>query len=139
MQATLRFSQIVVIISYPILLLPLPHASGTVGYMAPEVIQPGVSYDIEADWFSLGCVIYQFLTGCVMWHERMQPDNVDHAFAGHQKRSFAAADLATFPPTCRKLPFRSSASGSAAKSEIQKKTLETVRPREWLIWARHPN
>lgn len=51
---------------FHILLLPLPHASGTVGYMAPEVIQPGVSYDIEADWFSLGCVIYQFLTGCVM-------------------------------------------------------------------------
>lgn len=41
-----------------------PHASvGTHGYMAPEVLQRGVSYDSSADWFSLGCMIYKLLRG----------------------------------------------------------------------------
>lgn len=31
--------------------------------MAPEVITPNATYDQGADWWSLGCVIYQFLTG----------------------------------------------------------------------------
>ncbi|XP_043588901.1 G protein-coupled receptor kinase 1 isoform X4 [Bombus pyrosoma] len=41
-----------------------PHASvGTHGYMAPEVLSKGVTYDSSADWFSLGCVLHKLLKG----------------------------------------------------------------------------
>ncbi|BHF72783.1 Beta-adrenergic receptor kinase 2 [Sparganum proliferum] len=41
-----------------------PHASvGTHGYMAPEVLQRGRSYDSSADWFSFGCMLYKLLRG----------------------------------------------------------------------------
>ncbi|ERE76446.1 beta-adrenergic receptor kinase 1 isoform 1 [Cricetulus griseus] len=41
-----------------------PHASvGTHGYMAPEVLQKGTSYDSSADWFSLGCMLFKLLRG----------------------------------------------------------------------------
>lgn len=41
-----------------------PHASvGTHGYMAPEVLSKGTSYDSSADWFSFGCMLYKLLKG----------------------------------------------------------------------------
>ncbi|XP_067934508.1 G protein-coupled receptor kinase 3-like [Watersipora subatra] len=41
-----------------------PHASvGTHGYMAPEVLAKGQSYDSSADWFSFGCMLYKLLKG----------------------------------------------------------------------------
>ncbi|XP_070854347.1 G protein-coupled receptor kinase 1 isoform X4 [Drosophila suzukii] len=41
-----------------------PHASvGTHGYMAPEVLSKGTSYDSCADWFSFGCMLYKLLKG----------------------------------------------------------------------------
>jgi beta-adrenergic-receptor kinase len=41
-----------------------PHASvGTHGYMAPEVLSKGTSYDSSADWFSLGCMLFKLLKG----------------------------------------------------------------------------
>lgn len=41
-----------------------PHASvGTHGYMSPEVLCKGMSYDSCADWFSFGCMIYKLLKG----------------------------------------------------------------------------
>ncbi|XP_041350174.1 beta-adrenergic receptor kinase 2-like [Gigantopelta aegis] len=41
-----------------------PHASvGTHGYMAPEVLHKGQSYDSSADWFSFGCMLYKLLKG----------------------------------------------------------------------------
>ncbi|KAL8602463.1 Beta-adrenergic receptor kinase 2 [Nucella lapillus] len=41
-----------------------PHASvGTHGYMAPEVLIKGQSYDSSADWFSFGCMLYKLLKG----------------------------------------------------------------------------
>lgn len=36
---------------------------GTHGYMAPEVLLPDTPYDQGADWWSLGCVIFQLLAG----------------------------------------------------------------------------
>lgn len=36
---------------------------GTHGYMAPEVLQKGTSYDSSADWFSLGCMLFKLLRG----------------------------------------------------------------------------
>eukprot|EP00047_Mylnosiga_fluctuans_P003990 m.232160 g.232160 ORF g.232160 m.232160 type:complete len:734 (+) comp12307_c0_seq1:159-2360(+) len=36
---------------------------GTHGYMSPEVLTPDTPYDQGADWWSLGCVVYQFLVG----------------------------------------------------------------------------
>eukprot|EP00052_Salpingoeca_macrocollata_P023058 m.201937 g.201937 ORF g.201937 m.201937 type:complete len:774 (-) comp21945_c0_seq2:103-2424(-) len=36
---------------------------GTHGYMAPEVLTANVHYNETADWWSLGCVIFQFLAG----------------------------------------------------------------------------
>ena len=35
---------------------------GTPGYMAPEVIL-GQGYGLGSDWFSLGCVLYDMVTG----------------------------------------------------------------------------
>lgn len=41
-----------------------PHASvGTHGYMSPEVLSKGTSYDSCADWFSFGCMLYKLLKG----------------------------------------------------------------------------
>ena len=37
--------------------------SGTVGYMAPEVLEPGQEYSYGCDWWSLGCMIFEFLVG----------------------------------------------------------------------------
>lgn len=43
---------------------PLPSLPrGTHGYMAPEVLQKGTSYDSSADWFSLGCMLFKLLRG----------------------------------------------------------------------------
>lgn len=39
--------------------------SGTHGYMAPEVLAKGMSYDSSADWFSFGCMLYKLLRGYV--------------------------------------------------------------------------
>lgn len=36
---------------------------GTHGYMAPEVLMNDHSYGMAADWFSLGCTVYEFLVG----------------------------------------------------------------------------
>ncbi|KZC04507.1 G protein-coupled receptor kinase 1, partial [Dufourea novaeangliae] len=36
---------------------------GTHGYMAPEVLSKGVTYDSSADWFSFGCVLYKLVKG----------------------------------------------------------------------------
>ena len=42
----------------------LPKAAvGTHGYMAPEVLIRGQTYSLEADWFSLGCMLYKLLKG----------------------------------------------------------------------------
>eukprot|EP00049_Salpingoeca_infusionum_P022705 m.8271 g.8271 ORF g.8271 m.8271 type:complete len:847 (-) comp5339_c0_seq2:2563-5103(-) len=38
-------------------------ACGTLGYSAPEVLLPGVHYSKPADWWSLGIMIFQLLTG----------------------------------------------------------------------------
>jgi len=41
-----------------------PYASvGTHGYIAPEVLRRGTSYDSGADWFSYGCTIFKLLRG----------------------------------------------------------------------------
>jgi serine/threonine protein kinase len=40
--------------------------SGTHGYMAPEVLMSGVTYDTFADWWSLGCLIFHMLVGFVI-------------------------------------------------------------------------
>lgn len=37
--------------------------SGTHGYMAPEVLSKGVTYDSSADWFSFGCMLHKLLKG----------------------------------------------------------------------------
>lgn len=36
---------------------------GTHGYMAPEVLTPDKLYKMAADWFSLGCTIYEMTVG----------------------------------------------------------------------------
>eukprot|EP00042_Codosiga_hollandica_P058880 m.894882 g.894882 ORF g.894882 m.894882 type:complete len:840 (+) comp59989_c0_seq10:2907-5426(+) len=36
---------------------------GTHGYMAPEVLAPGKTYNTSADWWSFGCVVYHMLVG----------------------------------------------------------------------------
>ena len=36
---------------------------GTHGYIAPEVLTRGVSYDQSADWFSYGCTVFKLLRG----------------------------------------------------------------------------
>ncbi|KAI9501277.1 kinase-like domain-containing protein, partial [Coemansia spiralis] len=38
---------------------------GTPSYMAPEVLDSVVSYDFSVDWWSLGVLVYEMLTGAV--------------------------------------------------------------------------
>ncbi|KAJ2784154.1 hypothetical protein H4R18_001281 [Coemansia javaensis] len=38
---------------------------GTPAYMAPEILESSGSYDLSVDWWSLGVLIYEMLTGAV--------------------------------------------------------------------------
>ncbi|XP_033325549.1 G protein-coupled receptor kinase 1 isoform X1 [Megalopta genalis] len=58
-----------------------PHGSvGTHGYMAPEVLLKGVTYDSSADWFSFGCMLYKLLKGHSPYrHHKMRGKHeIDH-------------------------------------------------------------
>ncbi|XP_039501290.1 G protein-coupled receptor kinase 1 isoform X3 [Drosophila santomea] len=55
-----------------------PHASvGTHGYMAPEVLSKGTSYDSCADWFSLGCMLYKLLKGHSPFRQHKTKDKLE--------------------------------------------------------------
>ncbi len=43
---------------------------GTESYMAPEVYNPKLQYDFCADWWSLGCIIYEMLEGKELFSPR---------------------------------------------------------------------
>ena len=78
----------------------LPQAAvGTHGYMAPEVLTRGVTYQYPADWFSLGCMLYKLLKG--------------HRFQFRQIKSDSKIILS---------PFR--AHKTKDKREIDRRTLE---------------
>ena len=58
-----------------------PHASvGTHGYMAPEVLSKGVTYDSSADWFSFGCMLHKLLKGHSPFrqHKTRDKHEIDH-------------------------------------------------------------
>ncbi|KAK1119343.1 G protein-coupled receptor kinase 1 [Melipona bicolor] len=58
-----------------------PHASvGTHGYMAPEVLSKGVTYDSSADWFSFGCMLHKLLKGHSPFRQHKTKDKheIDH-------------------------------------------------------------
>ncbi|XP_003476802.1 rhodopsin kinase GRK7 [Cavia porcellus] len=42
---------------------PVTQRAGTNGYMAPEILVDKVSYSYPADWFALGCSIYEMVAG----------------------------------------------------------------------------
>lgn len=42
---------------------------GTVGYMAPEVID-NRRYTFQPDWWGLGCVVYEMVHGEVSWPQQ---------------------------------------------------------------------
>jgi len=44
---------------------PLQDGCGTVMYMAPELAgkTPGLSHGYPVDWWALGCVLFELLTG----------------------------------------------------------------------------
>ncbi|EDX15255.1 GD17695 [Drosophila simulans] len=55
-----------------------PHASvGTHGYMAPEVLSKGTSYDSCADWFSFGCMLYKLLKGHSPFRQHKTKDKLE--------------------------------------------------------------
>ncbi|VDK72020.1 unnamed protein product [Litomosoides sigmodontis] len=83
-----------------------PHASvGTYGYMAPEVLAKGVTYDSSADWFSLGCVLYKLLTGhSPLRQHKVKPGNKSSEM---EKMTSTTHNIdlpdAGFSPNCRDL------------------------------------
>ena len=42
---------------------------GTPAYFAPEILK-GQSYDMTADWWAVGIIMYQLLTGVLPFHNR---------------------------------------------------------------------
>eukprot|EP00041_Stephanoeca_diplocostata_P036665 m.1347605 g.1347605 ORF g.1347605 m.1347605 type:complete len:764 (+) comp24912_c0_seq12:496-2787(+) len=46
---------------------------GTHGYMAPEVLKPDAPYGLGADWFSLGCTVYELLVGVTPFYGSSTP------------------------------------------------------------------
>ena len=58
----------ILVCAYIILKFKISDFSGTHGYMAPEVLHKGQSYDSSADWFSFGCMLYKLLKGWVSWY-----------------------------------------------------------------------
>ena len=52
---------------------------GTVGYMAPEIID-NEKYTFSPDWFSLGCLVYEMIEGRApfrTWKEKVKCEEVD--------------------------------------------------------------
>uniref|UniRef100_UPI00398F460D beta-adrenergic receptor kinase 1-like n=1 Tax=Pristiophorus japonicus TaxID=55135 RepID=UPI00398F460D len=53
----------------------LPTATiGTIGYMAPEVVEQGTAYNSSADWFSLGCVLHRLVQDHTPFHLNKSDD-----------------------------------------------------------------
>ena len=44
---------------------------GTVGYMAPEIID-NEKYTFSPDWFSLGCLVYEMIEGRAPFRQRKE-------------------------------------------------------------------
>ncbi|KAI8325918.1 Pkinase-domain-containing protein [Martensiomyces pterosporus] len=53
---------------------------GTPSYMAPEILDASVSYDFSVDWWSLGILLYEMLTGGVPFKGRT-PDKISKNIA----------------------------------------------------------
>jgi serine/threonine protein kinase len=63
---------------------------GTAEYMAPEILM-GLEYDITVDWWSLGILIYDMMTGSVKDKEKMIGVIADHLFISPQKKIYIAS------------------------------------------------
>lgn len=74
-------------------------ACGTRGYWAPEMLErtaegARVRYNLSVDWFSLGCVLYQFMSGVCPFRKLGDTIRRDASGAGKEITKDAAIDKA---------------------------------------------
>lgn len=65
---------------------------GTVGYMAPEVID-NEKYTFSPDWFSFGCLIFEMIEGQAPFRarkEKVTPSIIDAFHVGGIERELAS-------------------------------------------------
>jgi len=95
----------------------LKGASGTPGYMAPEMLRREV-YDHRVDYFSLGCMVVEFVVGVCPFRTRdaahwggrkkkkkKKKEGVDRALLKQAKKEDARASVGveTKPPSHRRV------------------------------------
>lgn len=74
-------------------------ACGTRGYWAPEMLQRNedgsrIRYNLAVDWFSLGCVLYQFMSGVCPFRKIGENIIREGTRNGHQIKKEVAMDQA---------------------------------------------
>ena len=107
-------------------------AVGTPDYMAPEIIWQQ-RHSFSADYWSLGCIIYEFLVGVPPFHE----DTPQDTFASIVRGDFDKSELSSFSPEVTDLISRLLVTDASRR--LGDKSIDDIKNHPWfegIDWER---